>query len=642
MLGTLTVQAAASQADVTADAIFDNVGLLSRYDAVQQEVAQLLKGDEQRPKNCPLKSVEYRELVQQLKEIYNKLQDSKCLDKNKSSIEGLGLIGSGLSSDLEKFMSLKLASSASVADQLEVQKVQNLLHIFVNLSKDRACLDDIRSKGVMPLISDIILGFSVLGANNSQSGSLYTLPLGLGFNSLLKIILSMSERSFDWSKEGDRHQFISLVCSFYDLRRVVERLKIARIPSDKDYQELRETEAMLALIERTIVEVEDMKQHLPQIISLQQNRYISIFMDKNKLELLESLHDLKVCLATAGGKALELNISLRKELPSKIAHIGALLQKVTVDFSHYPLLNVEGAYQRLLSNDYSAFRDISDSELVQYYLQPVNILEDVLVDERAPYLQSWNEIAFPAATNSTNLQKTRQAEMHLVELINQLEQGRKELSFIAERLRGLLTRADFSAADDGEHNRFSLMQEYEKVGEMISGKTSLSFLNYILENGREFLSAFFYGYDNLVNERKYVAVERTISCASAQLLLNKYISAKALSEMGADYFYATQDIFSADIFNQDSPHMVPVGYSSLVIPIKNTSRDTLLYQLQSFIKVKRLLADKKMASALSVGELLQRIDFEKFTIGDYIKIISASKKMALRIQRYLDENCSIE
>ncbi len=187
-----------------------------------------------RPQKCPLATTSTREILDQILLVRSALVNGACNQNQQNLIDGL--------SEIAKNINNKPTASPTPAPLTPQQSLatntQSVLAGLANLTKDSACLEDIKNKGLLAFIAD-------LATNIGQAAMVVPTPNGILIGSVtitvgatLRVINNLIASPFNFKIEKDRRQFVELNCSFFELRRQLDVIGIfEETNEDRDTQE---------------------------------------------------------------------------------------------------------------------------------------------------------------------------------------------------------------------------------------------------------------------------------------------------------------------------------------------------------------------------------------------------------------------
>ncbi len=190
--------------------------------AFSQEAHKYVSAYFERPLSCPLRFSNLSHLRDQVQALTNTLgngctssgqQALKQLNSSVSNLEGIASTWSTMRGNDQNAQNAQLAKNAS--------QVLGSLNI---ITSNNACFYDIRSRGALPVVSDIIMSLSQLGLLIPSATGTVVAMGGYVVGSGLKIVNELVKKKFNWNKPEERRAFLQLNCAFFDNRRVIEEM----------------------------------------------------------------------------------------------------------------------------------------------------------------------------------------------------------------------------------------------------------------------------------------------------------------------------------------------------------------------------------------------------------------------------------
>ena len=175
-----------------------------------------------RPLNCPLRFSNLSQLRDQIQTLSSSLgngctqngqQALKQLNSSVGNLEGIATTWSTQQGTDQKAQNAQLAKNAS--------QVLGSLNI---ITSNTECFYDIRSRGTLPVVSDIIMSLSQLGLLIPSTSGTLVATGGYLAGSGIKIINELVKKKFNWNRPEERRAFLQLNCAFFDNRRIMEEM----------------------------------------------------------------------------------------------------------------------------------------------------------------------------------------------------------------------------------------------------------------------------------------------------------------------------------------------------------------------------------------------------------------------------------
>ena len=234
--------------------IFDEPDLEKELAFLQQGDFQQLLIDRQhkRPDKCPLKSMAHSEIVKKLSSIAKSLKKGECFDKNKDTIKNIDETINMTNKNLSTLSSYQNNEQFGVAPVImnspELQKTniearqyqfainpyyRQLLSSFSTLAQDDDCVNNIRERGLLPVLADVSMTMGQSFALLPTANGLMFSAGGMALGATLKIISGLIKSPYDWKDPQQRKQFQDLNCSFFDLRRDIEATELLDAPDEQ-------------------------------------------------------------------------------------------------------------------------------------------------------------------------------------------------------------------------------------------------------------------------------------------------------------------------------------------------------------------------------------------------------------------------
>lgn len=212
---------------------------LSIIDQVESFLLNLKKVDF-RPKSCPMKQ-NSNDLLESLLSMKESLVDSRCKEYKSGYLEKLTLS----LMELKKAKAFNLSGDSNkeydsvfYEQELSYKNLHNVMSAVSGLVQDANCASDIKDRGFLSVVSDIIGTIASLSIVTSQGAIKSFGVLGLASSSLMSAIYGLLKSKFNMNEPKDRENFIRLSCNFYDVHSKITNNNFLHIPNKKDRENL--------------------------------------------------------------------------------------------------------------------------------------------------------------------------------------------------------------------------------------------------------------------------------------------------------------------------------------------------------------------------------------------------------------------
>lgn len=206
--------------------VFLSVLILASLNAQAVDESRYFK----RPLNCPLRFSSLSDLRDQVQSLVASLskncsqQAIQQLNSNVANLEGIANTFNSYSNTTDA------TSSAQYA-----KNVGQILGNINLITSNNACFYDIRSRGFLPVVADVIMSTSQLGLLVPSGTGQAVAAGGYIAGSGIKIISELLKKKFNFDKPEERRAFIQLNCAFFDNRRVMDESGIFN-PETEDFR----------------------------------------------------------------------------------------------------------------------------------------------------------------------------------------------------------------------------------------------------------------------------------------------------------------------------------------------------------------------------------------------------------------------
>lgn len=187
----------------------------------------------ERPLNCPLRFSQlsnFRDQVAQLVASLGNNCSQQAINQINANVANL----EGIANSFDKYNSSTDAkSSAQYA-----KNVGQILGSINLITSNNSCFYDIRARGLLPVLSDVIMSTSQFGLLFPTAAGQTVAAGGFIAGSGIKIINELIKKKFNFEKPDERRAFIQLNCAFFDNRRVMEESGIFNPETEQFRDEL--------------------------------------------------------------------------------------------------------------------------------------------------------------------------------------------------------------------------------------------------------------------------------------------------------------------------------------------------------------------------------------------------------------------
>ncbi|MBF0208316.1 MAG: hypothetical protein HQK53_15675 [Oligoflexia bacterium] len=640
-------------------------------------------GRKKRNSACPMMATSNETLLQRLNSVYSGLKDSKCANRNKEVMDSFG----GAIKEVDNFFikktdteknyaqlqagsttnvdpSVVVASSADAGaattingtqilslptqenyqNQGMIIQTQQALNILSNIATNEQCAYDIRERGLIPVIADMVTNFSQLSMLASTPNLLAGQPLGNPYGimvaaggtavgSVMKILYNLFKPKFNWEKFEDRKQFVDLVCSFYNTRMELDNMQFFRTKTKEDLIQYDTAKKIEERIEKKLQELDDLQQ-------LQIGRAMGVNPGDGGGRHLVLLSDLaaviKELTLPAFGEKVEGDIRpevgaayarFRQVVPRNIAKVKDILQRFDLDASAHPFLDLDADRNFLLSETLiPSLRGKSEKEISRTLLTPLLEIQAVLEDEKIVA----EKTKIPAAIYKASTELTKL---------------KKEIAENLEILGRLIEHQNYVASDEGSFIRQSIIDSYDKTQKIIFGDVGEAFLTYIKEMVMDaeynFIKSYQKFYSNNMDPTQNASRDRSTIitiCSSANDLLRKFSNAEALLNLATDFIDTNRDLFHDNTPHHSTFFMMPTGRSAQTFILRQAESLTLQRERMADPNYPQLAQVNDYNNQKKIRHKLKWHIQKKMDLGKLMDILEANRSNAESVQNFIIEN----
>lgn len=263
----------------------------------------LISGYFERPLNCPLRFSNLSQLRDQIQALAATL-GNECSQSGQQAINQLRSSVANLEGIASTFTTFQGADQKAQNAQLAKNAGQVLGSLNI-ITSNNSCFYDIRSRGALPVISDIIMSISQLGLLVPSTTGALVATGGYIAGSGMRIIHELVKKRFNWNRPEERRSFLQLNCAFFDNRRVMDEMGLFN-PETTSFKE----KLLFDLRKERSLLIQNQKQFEKQL------QQIELQLD-NEISQLEEARERGVSLKLK--RQLELLIQNLPGRPSDVA-----------------------------------------------------------------------------------------------------------------------------------------------------------------------------------------------------------------------------------------------------------------------------------------------------------------------------------
>jgi hypothetical protein len=183
-----------------------------------------------RPLSCPLRFSSLSSIRDQVQSLVAVLGNG-CTQNGQQAINQLNANVSNLEGIANSYNNYNNSTDATSSAQY-AKNVGQILGNINLITSNNACFYDIRSRGLLPVLSDVVMSVSQLGLLIPSTQGATVAAGGYVIGSGIKIINELLKKKFNFEKPEERRAFIQLNCAFFDNRRMMEESGIFNPESD--------------------------------------------------------------------------------------------------------------------------------------------------------------------------------------------------------------------------------------------------------------------------------------------------------------------------------------------------------------------------------------------------------------------------
>lgn len=499
--------------------------------AVQADEAPFFE----RPVSCPLRLSNLSALRDSIQILHASLGPD-CAQNSQGALNSLNSSMSNLEGITNTFNTYNNGDSAS--DTAYAKNVNQILGSLNVITSNTQCVYDIRKRGMLPVLSDVIMSVSQLGLLVPSGTGLMVSAGGYVAGSALKIINELIKDKFNFNRPEDRKTFMQLNCSFFDARKSMEEAGIFDLATDeyrKEYagklrreraeliKEQRRRNDMMGQMDTQITEI---FRSLPEA----QRRNF----DPNLLKKLDELSTLLGSHPGDYGRKWKQVSGLAKDAASLLDNLERL------DLDNDSLVILRQNLDKIMP-------DLNEGGKAWDYN-----LDEWEMRVRGPLVAFIVPVANALRSEISRLEDDMalsdpKAAMDLSRLKAEIKDISSTNWILGQRIVSLETKianlekknqALFSELDEGTSNEVEILEYYRKLQNSILGKEGRNYLNHAIKNSSSMGDAV----DRQV-QNFHLAVDEKERCAAAEKLRFAWTHYRYKAQEAHDFVTTNLDLY---------------------------------------------------------------------------------------------------
>lgn len=595
-----------------------------------------------RPSHCPLTQSNGKDLLDKLMQLENALQSGACkeykegfLSSFSTSVAKLNQVQTGM--PIQK--SDEPASSTN--QQNHFRNVSDMVGSLSGLVSDTRCALDIKERGLIPVVSDI-LGSASVAALYVPSNLSYLVGLsGLAVTASLKIVSSLLLPNYNMAVAKDRDNFIKLACTFYDLRNEMERNNFLRIPSKQDVRNHLMVKSYMDTISSKLEWLEASQTHSNTTLAEHKNNFVTNDIGAAKFNFYQELPELKKVIASTEENTTR-SLQYRLRLKLALEKIARALPGMNFDADHYRLFSNVDDDVAVLANyrDLLFTKDahkITDHDLALVFGGALGNIEAILAEEMRASVLAFDQQNVDSRINFGEL--LNHMQLTFANNTNKLAVTLSQLQEKDTELTKITARKNFQGDDEGTHIDHTVITEIKAIQSSIYGHYGWHFFKYVRDSALDELNDFYHHYHEFRMsylprslDDKEIKIhgehERRLACATASNILLSINNSRSLVNMAADFIFTNRDFFHNNVGEID--------FHLKVIPTGVSVERRLLVEAESLINAKKHIARTNLVGY--PDEVLHANFFERPFLGELMLAQTYADQRIVRLYRFQEQN----
>lgn len=544
----------------------------------QVETLELLEKKNPVPKTmaefCPMNSSDAsKETVESLRALA-KVFESDCFDNDQSLVtklldsskeleNELSEIEKEKGEDVAKKNEVKTLSEVEV-DGIPVAELVNGISSGINELFGNKC-SDLDKETFLVRSANVIQTFSQIGLY-SESGATYAFG-GLAVSSILRFIDSILNGRFEFKTAAEINTFKKLNCSFYDIRRQIEKMELYAVEDSEHYKDAIVSTSLKKELVEQLEEYTKALEELQKGLEKKKTEYIKEVASNLEKVVLPIAQKLPEVISDQPGfsanaqKAQVLDaLLLNKELLLEVLEPYLLIQPDKISFTNKMFSD---SIAKL--DDPMSLYQLDEKEFnKKFYNDLKTSFNRVLSDIKKMKEQDAKDFANVdvAVISGTSLTSKEVMDYLKGKEFKKVEENFFKLfdraSNIDDRLNTFTTKNRYSAKDSHTNGLLEIIELDDKATNYTYGDFGEKFIKSMTKRAKSQNENFFDRFDEI--EEKYFGIrdekylmrypvdhfdKDTLAslCIDIDALNKVWNYSHVLSELGYDFLVTNQDIF---------------------------------------------------------------------------------------------------
>ncbi len=544
----------------------------------------------ERPLSCPLRFSQLSSLRDQIQTL-NASLGTECTQTGQQAISQLTSNVASLETITNSFNNYSSSANAYSSAQY-AKNVGQIIGSINLITSNNACFYDIKSRGLLPVLSDVVMSVSQLGLLFTATPGAVFASAGYIVGSSIKIIDGLLKTKFNFSKPEERKAFIQLNCAFFETRRMMDEFGIFN-PETEDFREqivqsLREerinlikfqklkeakTAQLEGLLTSTVYNIPRAQTSGLDPALLQKLEEVSGALSIKAPDYSEKLKQVSVL----SGRALDIIkgialVKIDKKTDTSIELLRYHLERIVPEL-------VRGG--KLWTGTIDEFEIQARGPILAFITPVRDSIKKELFAIEAEY----------AITNP-------QASKQIINLRNEIQSMQKSswainlrLSTLKAKIENLERRSTtllFSDSDEGASNEVDILEYYRKLQNSILGREGRAYIKNSIRKSKQMQEGLEAQLELLTN-----AVSTQEKCSAAEKTRLAWAQYRYKVEEGYDFVSTNLDLFRSNF---------KIGKEKL-----NRSTKYVLAQIESVEEIKAGKAPGKETLGSYVQDIKNRV-----------------------------------
>lgn len=441
-----------------------------------------------RPMSCPLRFSRLTALRDQMQTLVNSFGNG-CTQSSQQALAQASASVANLEGIANSWQTYSNTANQNAVNAQFAKNLNQILGSLNTITSNNACFYDMKSRGILPVLGDMITSLSQFGLLIPSAPGMLVASGGYVVGSALKIINELVKKKFNWNKPEERRLFLQLNCAFFDNRRVMEEMGIFN-PENENYSQ--EIEAIFR--KERLALLKDQRREEQNLLTLDKSLADSLTSIPNSkanglnATLAKQLEDLSILMA---GKPSDYAAKWQQVTGLSLVAAEVLqgLKNLKLDKPEGPMVGI------LAANLESMLKDLEPKAKAW-----TETIDEYEINHRGPLMAFFTPVA-KGIRRALVLEEASMilidpaASKRIADLRINIKQSNTAVWALGMRITSLDAKINsleldrgtslFSSSDEGKSDTVEILEYYRKLQASILGKEGRGYIVNSLESSED-------------------------------------------------------------------------------------------------------------------------------------------------------------